>query len=57
MKKESLIQAKNAFLIEKECIETMVEYFDEEAYLAEVEGADDIKQDNDNGENKLPVAY
>lgn len=32
-------------------------YFDEEAYLAEVEGADDIKQDNDNGENKLPVAY
>jgi len=32
-------------------------YFDEEAYVADVEGADQIKEDNDNGENKLPVGW
>lgn len=30
-------------------------YFDVEAYEAELKGADDIKEDNDNGENNLPT--
>lgn len=30
-------------------------YFDVEAYISDVEGADQIKEDNDNGENNLPV--
>ncbi len=32
MKKEAIEQAKNAYIIEKECIEKMLEYFDEEAF-------------------------
>ena len=32
MKKESLDMAKQAYLIEKECIEGMLEHFDEDAY-------------------------
>lgn len=37
MRKESLERAREAYLIEKECIETMLEYFDEESYTAAVE--------------------
>lgn len=37
MRKESIEQAKNAYLIEKECIEKMVDFFDEEAYSKAVE--------------------
>ena len=37
MKKEALIQAKNAFQIEYECIKEMQNYFDEEAYSKAVE--------------------
>ena len=32
MKKEAIEQAKNAYIIEKECIEKMLDYFDEEAF-------------------------
>ena len=32
MKKEALEQAKNAYLIESECIREMLEYFDEDAF-------------------------
>lgn len=37
MKKESLEMAKAAYLIEKECIEGLLEHFDEEAYSKAVE--------------------
>jgi D-arabinose 5-phosphate isomerase GutQ len=37
MKKESLKQAKDVYLIEKECIEGMLNYFDEDAYSKAVE--------------------
>lgn len=37
MKKESLDMAKQAYLIEKECIEGMLEHFDEDAYSKAVE--------------------
>lgn len=37
MQKESLEQAKQVYLIEKECIEKMAEYFDEEAYSKAVD--------------------
>jgi D-arabinose 5-phosphate isomerase GutQ len=37
LKKESLIQAKNAYKIESECIESMLEYFDEGAFSKAVE--------------------
>ena len=37
MKQESLIQAKNAYKIEAECIEKMLEYFDEEQFSNAVE--------------------
>ena len=37
MKKDSLDQARQAYIIEKECIEGMLQYFDEEAYSAAVE--------------------
>ena len=37
MKQESLLQAKNAYKIESECIEKMLEYFDEEAFSKAVE--------------------
>ncbi len=37
MKKESLMQAKQAYAIESECIKQMLEYFDESAYSAAVE--------------------
>ncbi len=37
MKKESIVQAKQAYLIESECIRQMLEYFDEEAYSTAVE--------------------
>ena len=37
MKKASLEQAKQVYLIEKECIEKMADYFDEEAYSKAVE--------------------
>ncbi len=37
MKKESLIQAKEAYKIEAECIEKMLDYFDEEAFSKAVE--------------------
>ena len=37
MKKESLEQAKQVYLIEKECIEKMADFFDEEAYSKAVE--------------------
>lgn len=37
MKKESLEQAKQVYLIEKECIEKMADYFDEDAYSKAVE--------------------
>lgn len=37
MKNEALIQAKNAFQIEYECIKEMQNYFDEEAYSKAVE--------------------
>ena len=37
MRKESLDMAKNAYKIEAECIENMLEYFDEEAFSKAVE--------------------
>ena len=37
MKQESLLQAKNAYKIESECIEKMLEYFDEDAFSKAVE--------------------
>jgi len=37
MKKESLEQARQAYIIEKECIEGMMDHFDEDAYSAAVE--------------------
>lgn len=37
MKPEAIAQAKAAYQIEKECIETMAEYFDEEVYGEAVE--------------------
>ena len=37
MKQESLLQAKNAYKIESECIEKMLEHFDEEAFSKAVE--------------------
>ncbi len=37
MKNEALIQAKNAYLTEAECIEKMLEYFDEDAFSKAVE--------------------
>lgn len=37
IKSEALEQAKNAYLIEKECIEKMLEFFDEEAFEKAVE--------------------
>lgn len=37
MKQEAIAQAKAAYQIEKECIETMAEYFDEEIYGKAVE--------------------
>ena len=37
MKPEALKQAKEAYIIEKECIEGMIEYFDEEAFSKAVE--------------------
>ena len=37
MKKEAIESAKAAYLIEKECIEKMADYFDEDAYGAAVE--------------------
>ena len=37
MKESSLKQAKEAYVIEKECIEKMLEYFDEESYSKAVE--------------------
>ncbi len=37
MKKETLSQVKNVFTIESECIKTMQEYFDEEAFSKAVE--------------------
>ncbi len=37
MKNEALIQAKNAYLTEAECIEKMLEYFDEESFSKAVE--------------------
>ena len=33
MKREAIEQAKQAYIIEKECIEGMLEYFDEEAFV------------------------
>ncbi len=37
MKKEALIQAKNAYITESECIREMMEHFDEEVYSKAVE--------------------
>ena len=37
MKKEALIAAKAAYEIEYECIKTMIEYFDDEAFSKAVE--------------------
>lgn len=37
MKQESLLQAKNAYITESECIKEMLEYFDEEAFSKAVE--------------------
>jgi len=37
MKEESLKQAREAYIIEKECIEGMMEYFDEKAFSEAVE--------------------
>lgn len=37
IKQESLRQAKEAYRIEKECIENMIEYFDDEAFSKAVE--------------------
>lgn len=37
IKNESLVQAKNAYVIESECIKEMLEYFDEEAFSKAVE--------------------
>ena len=37
MKPESLKAAKDAYLIEKECIEEMLDYFDDEAFASAVE--------------------
>lgn len=37
MKKESLIQARQAYIIESECIKEMLEHFDEEVYSNAVE--------------------
>ena len=37
MKKESLIQAKKAYITESECIQEMLEHFDEEVYSQAVE--------------------
>ncbi len=37
MKKSSIEQAKQAYIIEKECIEKMADYFDEDAYEKAVE--------------------
>jgi D-arabinose 5-phosphate isomerase GutQ len=37
MKKETLSQVKNAYLIESECIKTMLDYFDEDAFSKAVE--------------------
>ena len=37
MKKETLLQAKQVYSIEKECIEKMADFFDEEAYSEAVE--------------------
>lgn len=37
MKKETLEQVKNVYTIEAECIEKMVDYFDEEAFSSAVE--------------------
>lgn len=37
MKEESLIQAKNAYKIESECISKMLDYFDEQAFSKAVE--------------------
>lgn len=37
MKKEALIQAKQAYIIESECIREMLEHFDEEVYSNAVE--------------------
>lgn len=37
MKKEALIQAKNAYKIESECLEKMLEHFDEEAFSKAVD--------------------
>ena len=37
IKNESLIQAKKAYEIESECLKTMLDYFDEEAFSAAVE--------------------
>ena len=37
MKKETLLQAKQVYEIEKECIEKMADFFDEEAYSEAVE--------------------
>jgi len=37
VKEESIIQAKNAYKIERECIEKMLDYFDEEAFSRAVE--------------------
>ena len=37
MKEESLIQVKNVYKIESECIEKMLDYFDEEAFSKAVE--------------------
>ena len=37
MKKESLNQAKQVYTIEKECIEGMLQYFDEDIYSKAIE--------------------
>lgn len=37
MKKESLIQAKQAYILESECIKEMLEYFDEDVYSKAVD--------------------
>ena len=37
MKKETLSQVKNAYLIESECLKTMLDYFDEDAFSKAVE--------------------
>ena len=37
MKKESLEQARQAYIIEKECIEGMMDHFDEDAYAAAID--------------------